>query len=924
MKCSLKKLGAYLAMVCMLISLLPVSFLANPDTENQETTEETSKIEFEIPEDAIRISKPEDIMELVSNCRVNTWSVGKTVVLENDIDMSDMAFTGVPTFGGVFLGQGHTISGIKMNHEGSVVGFFRYLQKTAIVEGLTIKANYIFDGSHSAIGGFVGNNAGSIYNCTFDGIVAGAEKIGGFAGINEVTGLIENCTVSGTIYGNHFVGGFVGENKGVVRSCTNQAEVNTKSVQNSVDLEDITLDSLINTENASTTTDIGGIAGSNSGVLRGCINNGMVGYQKMGYNIGGIVGTQNGFIVECENYGVVHGRKEIGGIVGHMEPNLVLIYDEDTLQILDKQLDELNTSVDTLEGNVQSDSDEVTNQMDGMSQDVDEANQALDTLLEALNPEDNKVDRDKVTAATGALGDSLKAMYDKSVSIQGTLNSSSKENSEQMDVIVEQMDVIMGTVENGEENLGITITDVSGADTEEDTLGKVSKCINYGNVTGDLNIGGIAGVLAQENDLDQFQDTETKGETSLNATYQIRVVVRDCINYGIVSANKQYVGGITGMMIVGAILDSINLGSIDAIFADYVGGIAGSSAGIIRNCSAKSIISGDTYVGGIAGKGKEVTDCYAFVDMKYFVEKAGAVLGLTDELPDGEDALVLRNYYFNAGIEAGGIDGIAYTGSTDPVDVVAFLALPNLSELLQTVSLRFVVEGQDDVVITVNVGEALSMDQIPSVSVEADREYEWELVQTVTSEVLSMGESATVEYLSEDSINNILFSQTYKVAYDLKDTVIASEQRTDNNLSLVLAEGTFSKHTTIELKELLAVGSSIFVNGNEVTNLAQSWRVKLSKAGVNKLHYHVSDEWKKEKLKLYIQDDSGIWTERAYAIEGSYIVFDFVDGETGFALRQATVNRTYGVILIAGGILLVIIGAILVRKRIRPKKNTAE
>ena len=915
----LKKIGVYVAVLCMLMSLLPVTVLANPEGEASEKKNgagEKIELELTIPEDAIQISTVEELLAFAENCRVNIWSVGKVVVLANDIDMSDVEFTGIPTFGGTFLGQGHMISGIKMEHEGSVAGFFRYLQKTAIVEGLTIKGSYIFEGSHSTIGGFVGNNAGSIYNCTFEGAVAGAEQIGGFAGINETTGLIENCIVNGTIYGNHFVGGLAGENKGVVRSCTNNAEVNTKSIQNSVDLEDITLDSLINTENAGTTTDIGGIAGGNSGVLRSCVNNGVVGYQKMGYNIGGIAGTQNGFIVDCENYGEVYGRKEVGGIVGQMEPNIIVKYDEDTLQILDGQLDELNTSVDQMQDSVQSNSDDVKNRLHGMGNDVDDANDALDAMLDAINPQNGSVDRDKVTAAAGSMGDSLKSIYNQSTSIYDKVNASSKDAAKQMEGIVAQTDSIRDTMQHAEDNLNVTIKDVSGLDAEEDTLGKVSNCINYGAVSGDLNIGGIAGVLAEENDLEAYQNTEIIGEESLNFTYQLRVVVRNCINHGNVSNNKQYGGGIVGQMLLGAVLESINMGNIDAVSADYIGGIAGASKAIIRNCSVKSIISADDYVGGIVGKGHEVTDCYAFVDMKHFVEKAGAIIGFTDDLPDGNEDIILRNYYFNAGKEAGGIDGIAYTGATDALDVAAFLQLQNLSDLLRTVTLRFVVEGQEDVVLTVNVGESLTMEQIPTIAVDVESEYEWELIPTVTAEVLGMGETATVEYLSEDSITNILFSQTYKVAFDLKDTVISSVQRNDKNMSVALAEGIFAKNTTLEVVELFSSGATITVDEKTINSIVDSKSVTLSNIGVSKLHYLISAELDTEKLVLYVQDASGVWKERAYVVEGSYIVFDFADGETGFALQQTEEGSMLYVIGIAAGILvLALFVGIIMRKK---------
>lgn len=895
----LKKICTYVAIACMFISMLPVTILANPNGAGEKV-----ELELVVPEDAIQLSTPEDILLFAENCRVNTWSVGKTVVLNNDIDMSNVEFTGVPTFGGTFIGQGHTISGIQMSHKSSVVGFFRYLQKTAIIEGLTIKGNYVFEGRHSAIGGFVGKNAGSIYNCTFEGIVAGAEQIGGFAGVNEVTGLIENCTVSGTVYGNHFVGGFVGENKGVVRRCTNYAELNTKSVQNSVDLEDVTLDSLINTENAGTTTDIGGIAGGSSGVIRGCINKGLIGYQKMGYNIGGIVGTQNGFVVDCENYGQVHGRKEIGGIVGHTEPNIVLKYDKDSLQILDGQLDELNASVDEMEGSIQNSNDDVNSQLKGMEENVNNADEALDTLLNAMNSE-NKIDSDKITAAGSNLGDSLKSLYDQSVSLQGALDTSSKETSKQLEGIIGQLDGIMGTVEHADENLGMTVTDVSGEDTKDDTLGKIANCTNYADIMGDLNIGGIAGVLAEENDLDEYQDTEILGNLSLNATYQLRVVVRDCVNYGTVSASKQYAGGIAGQMVLGAVLECINVGNLDAIQADYVGGIVGCSNATIRACSTKSILSGDTYVGGIVGKGHEVTDCYAFVDMKYFEEKAGAIIGDLDKLPDGNEDIILRNYYFNAGKEAGGIDGIIYTGSAERTDVATFLRLPNLSDLLRIVNVRFIIEGQDDVIITINVGESITMEQIPAIAVDADSEYEWELIPAVTSEVLGMGETASVEYLSEDSITNILFSQTYKVAFDLKDTVISSVQRNDKNMSVALAEGIFAKNTTLDVAEQ-----------------TEGWKVAISNTGVSKLHFLLPENLDAEKLVLKVQGASGNWIERAFVVEGSYIVFDFADGETGFALQQKESGSMFYVFAIVAGILVLTL-AVGAFSRKRAKKAKA-
>ena len=66
--------------------------------------------------------------------------------------------------------------------------------------------------------------------------------------------------------------------------------------------------------------DTGGIAGYSDGVIIGCSNYGRVGYEHTGYNIGGIAGRQSGVVTSCTNIGTVYGRKDVGGIVGQMEP----------------------------------------------------------------------------------------------------------------------------------------------------------------------------------------------------------------------------------------------------------------------------------------------------------------------------------------------------------------------------------------------------------------------------------------------------------------------------------------------------------------------------------------------------------------------------------------------------------------------------
>ena len=281
-------------LVCLSLFLsLPLSSFA---------VEKKEEIETEDTENVLTISTVEEFLAFSENCRLDSYSKDLTVVLNNDIDLTDVEFDGIPLFCGTFEGEHHRIKGLSITSDGSNKGLFRYLEKTAVVNDLIVEGKLFPEGSRNVIGGIAGNNAGIIKNCVFSGSVTGSDSIGGLVGINELTGIIENCQVYGTIHGDHFVGGVAGENNGVIRNCQNLTKINTTAEENSVEISDITLNSMTSSESAITATDIGGVTGSNSGVIRNCENHGDIGYQHIGYNIGSIAGSQSGYITDCTNY----------------------------------------------------------------------------------------------------------------------------------------------------------------------------------------------------------------------------------------------------------------------------------------------------------------------------------------------------------------------------------------------------------------------------------------------------------------------------------------------------------------------------------------------------------------------------------------------------------------------------------------------
>ena len=97
-----------LALSCLLlISLLPVTqVLADGDG-------------------AIHIKSAEDLRSLAHSCTLDSWSRGKTVVLDNDIALTDDDELPIPTFGGTFNGNGHTNLWDPVDAIGSVANYFK-------------------------------------------------------------------------------------------------------------------------------------------------------------------------------------------------------------------------------------------------------------------------------------------------------------------------------------------------------------------------------------------------------------------------------------------------------------------------------------------------------------------------------------------------------------------------------------------------------------------------------------------------------------------------------------------------------------------------------------------------------------------------------------------------------------------------------
>lgn len=838
---------------------------------------------------AITITTKDAFLDFAERCRLDSYSQGLTVTLAADIDLRDTDFMGIPTFGGSFDGNHHSITGLSITADGSAQGLFRYLRSGAQIRDLTVEGTVSPGGSRDDVGGIVGHNLGLVENCKFDGLVSGGDQVGGIAGRNGLGGIISGCRVFGNVVGDHFAGGLVGNNAGVIRDCSNTAQVNTTEVQNQVDISQVTLDTLTGTETVAAVTDIGGIAGGSSGVIRSCENRGNVGYRHMGYNVGGIAGSQSGYLTDCRNYGQIYGRKEVGGIVGQMEPTVCVIFEEDTLQTLQSQVDTMGAMANQTVSEAQSDVAGVKSQIDRLQGQIQDARDALDTLVP--DPENPTLpDADTVLAAQNVLSGSLSGMQGTLQTMVSQTTGAVNDLSSNVQTLTGQLNQISATLSTASENLGGSITDISDLDTPDDLNGKVSDCANLGDVLGDLNAGGIAGAMALENDLDPEDDLELSGRLSLNFEGELRVVILDCENTGTVTAKRQNVGGLVGLMSLGLVKESHNTGVVSAESANYVGGIAGRSSGYIRACAARAIVSGQTCVGGIAGSGAVVSDCKAMVRLDGAKEKQGAILGIREE----EDQ-VERNLYLSVGIDLGGIDGISYEGIAQSMEEEDFFALEGLPRVFLYRRIYAVMEDGTRHIFSIRRGSRLTA---------------WDVLPELPEKA---GYTATWEGPEEEGIR---FDAVYQAVYLPLESVIGSDLTGAGGLPVLLAQGTFGPDPTLTVEQNAEVPE---VQGRET--VLGAWRFTLPEDGRD-ITLRALAEGEEERLRVMVLGGDGTWRDVEAQTNGSYLVFALRTGDMGYCLISMGPDNRPLLWLTAGAtVMVLLVVTVLLRKRGKGKKQ---
>lgn len=199
----------------------------------------SESVSYVVSETIIYITSEEELKNMALD-------VSAVYVLGNDIvltgEWTPIGTTANP-FTGRFSGNGHTISGLSVTASSSQgTGLFGVIGTSGIVEDLIIKdatsnggssygavgivaginngtvRNVTVYGTVSAqnsdnVGGIVGRNVGTIYDCASYASVTGKRWVGGIAGKCEVTSFgvsIYGCTNYGQVQGTSYTGGVMG------------------------------------------------------------------------------------------------------------------------------------------------------------------------------------------------------------------------------------------------------------------------------------------------------------------------------------------------------------------------------------------------------------------------------------------------------------------------------------------------------------------------------------------------------------------------------------------------------------------------------------------------------------------------------------------------------------------------------------------
>ena len=873
-------------MALCLVLALALPLLSVPAYADETGSSETEAV---IPAETVYIKDADDLKKLAENCVLDSWSQGRTVILLEDISLDGMEDFQIPIFCGVFEGGVHTISGLKQEGSLSPAGLFGILQDTAVVKDLKVSGTVSPSGDGEVVGGIAGLNYGIVMNCSFIGTVSGKSSTGGIIGINGLTGQLHNCVSSGATFGEKATGGIAGANRGTVTACKNESYINIAGLDPAINVEDVSVSAffdmaqLPSSETLNVTSDTGGIVGYSSGAVITCANTGMVGYQHSGYNVGGVIGRNSAYIMACTNEGTVYGRKDVGGIVGQMEPYIVVDLSQDVLAQLQNELLGLNYLMDTAVYDAGAASDTAAARVGEMSYYVDAAASIVRDLISEASGEGDvptiptvtDATLEELSAAINGIADQFRLLSSEMYDASGTLTN----DMQAIGGKVQSIEALALSTASEVQDASVQdiIQDTSDVDIDSVTFGKALACENSGEVMGDVNVGGIAGAMAVEHELDPEDDVSSYSSNLLQKQYELKSILQKCVNIGSVTAKKDCAGAVCGRMDLGLALDCEGYGRIESESGDYVGGIAGYVCSTVRSCSAKCTLSGGSYVGGIVGSGVEdsatgssstVEKCISLVEIERCDQHCGAISGF-------DAGTFLENVFVSDTLA--GISGVSLKGQAEPCLYSELTSRESVPDRFKHFTLSFVVDGVTIDSLSFNYGASFPASVYPALPQKEGCYAVWDT----------------------KTLNELHFDKTVTAVYTPYITALESEQLRDNGRPVLYVEGSFSEGDSLTVTAQ-SDDPPIASNGASIGQ----WYIELPDYGqAQHTVRYLPESGEGNRSEVYVRNN-GAWEKLKFNDFGSYICFDIDGGSAEIAVVEAKANQWIWLILVGALLLL--------------------
>lgn len=520
-------------------------------------------------------------------------------------------------------------------------------------------------------------------------------------------------------------------------------------------------------------------------------------------------------------------NQEIAQLATQLPKQWSEIYDRlsssmrDTGKDMDKRLSKLYDALDTLLDLWSVLSKDVQNDLDAISQGSEQIRTLLKDYTDTLG---NQVQdaADEIDAQLTVIQNQADQMTQWAKEDRQAIHSSSQAMLDRLEEVRQAVAVLGKEPE-------LTVTDT---DQVEEGPGLIAECTCTAQVSGDTNVGGIIGTAAPELGDDPEATFDFGDLELLSDVYAtLRCVVRDCRFDGGVTVKNECGGGVAGRCEVGAILDCAARGSVE-VTGDYCAGIAGRTRGKILRCAALVDLTGESWLGGIAGLGQDISGCRSMVQADSQGEYLGAIAGQAEgDLSD--------NFYLFE--DLAGLDSVDRAGLAQGLDFDAFSQLSGIPEDFLTFSYQFKVDGKIVAEVPFAYGANLDLTKVPQAP-ERDGEFgQW----------------------PQFSTTNLRRSRVIEAQFASPTSTLADRE----GVAQLLVEGTFAPDAALTVTQAELPGRDA-VDAQPVS----AWNYTVTGSQSDTVTLRLRTDGAEHPAAALYQD--GSWVRAESSLDGSYLVLE--------------------------------------------------